>query len=937
MRSRIATKLMLLLLAVFSTLAQAQVVVTDDANTWSFSPKSNYGSSIALIVCSGSNTYLKFSFANLGSGVTSSNVSKATLVLYTDFVLTSGTMDVYQVSGSWSEGSITWNTAPALGTKLFSAVSVSKTGFLSLDLTPTVQAWLNGTLANNGIALVPSTGSAISVSFDSKENILTSHVAQLPLVLVSAGAQGPQGPQGPAGPQGTVGSQGPTGAQGPQGVMGLTGATGPIGPQGPAGTNGKGFDFTGPFSVSTAYNVDDVATYNGSSYVATVANQGGGTPDTNPTDWMLMAQQGATGTAGTPGAQGQPGPQGPQGTPGSPGAAGATGPQGPAGQQGIQGIIGLTGIGQTGATGPQGPQGQTGAAGIENKGNWNSGNSYNPGDSVFDAGSYWLATAVNTNSEPSPINTNWQLLAAGLNNRGSWNNSSNYNVNDAVTDQGSFWLALAANNNSEPAAGNSNWQQLAAQGATGAAGVAGPVGPTGPMGLPGLQGPPGVPPPNVAVTNAANTFGASQTITGNLILSGAGAAIQFADGTTQSTATTGGVPSGFTCPNGASIVGFNSDGSAICSQPTFAPAGVTNTRVGGPVSRVGNSAMAIGADGFPVVAFQQIDNAGNYYLILVHCGDFACAGGNTTSTLEEVASPNSLGTISLTIGSDGLPILSYEEYLLNFLRSEIFIRHCVDVQCKTSFITDEFSGFGPSSITINSTGSPIIAFSDSTSADLDLIFCGQVTCSGSSTPLRIAVNSEGNSLTLLHPTNYPMVSFSGGVAVCEDTFCSVHIYVSYAGVDIGPSGTTSLISGSDNLPVIAYATGSELAVVHCSTTTCPISLPPSSKIVLDTSPVNSASIFIGPQNLPIVAYSAAPLPGGDTTSTIKLINCGDVACSSGNQTSSIMTLTTGEVIHGVSLALGVDGLPVMSFNTDSSVYVAHCTNSTCSQQTIVRR
>ena len=176
MRARLVTRFMLLFV-ILSALARAQVVVTDDANTSSFQPKSNYGSSIALIVCSGSNTYLKFSFANLGSGVTSANVSKATLVLYTDFVLTSGTMDVYQVNGSWSEGAITWNTAPTLGTKLFSAVSVTKAGFLSLDLTSTVQSWLNGTLTNNGIALVPTSGSGISVSFDSKENILTSHVA----------------------------------------------------------------------------------------------------------------------------------------------------------------------------------------------------------------------------------------------------------------------------------------------------------------------------------------------------------------------------------------------------------------------------------------------------------------------------------------------------------------------------------------------------------------------------------------------------------------------------------------------------------------------------------------------------------------------------------------------------------------------------------------
>jgi hypothetical protein len=268
-------------------------------------------------------------------------VSKATLILYTDYVLTAGTMDVYQVSGSWSEGKITYNSAPALGTKLFSAVSVTSTGYLSLDLTSTVQAWLNRTLTNNGIALVPSSGSAISVSLDSKENILTSHTAQLALVLVSAGPQGPQGVQGSPGPQGP---QGTTGAQGP---IGFTGATGPQGPAGPAGTNGTGFNFRSAFDNSASYAVNDVVTYSGATYVATAANQGpkNPTPDTNPAAWSVMAAQGAAGAAGAQGAAGQQGPQGPIGPIGPQGPAGAVGPAGPAG-----------------AVGPAGPAGPTGSA-----------------------------------------------------------------------------------------------------------------------------------------------------------------------------------------------------------------------------------------------------------------------------------------------------------------------------------------------------------------------------------------------------------------------------------------------------------------------------------------------------------------------------------------------------------------------------------------------
>jgi hypothetical protein len=57
-------------------------------------------------------------------------------------------------------------------------------------------------LTNNGIALVPSSGSSILVSFDSKENILTSHAAELELTLASAG---PQGVKGDTGATGAVG------------------------------------------------------------------------------------------------------------------------------------------------------------------------------------------------------------------------------------------------------------------------------------------------------------------------------------------------------------------------------------------------------------------------------------------------------------------------------------------------------------------------------------------------------------------------------------------------------------------------------------------------------------------------------------------------------------------------------------------------------------
>jgi len=172
----------------------------------------------------------------------------------------------------------------------------------------------------------------------------------------------------------------------------------------------------------------------------------------------------------------------------------------------------------SGPTGPAGPKGDPGPAGITNRGTWSSATAYNKNDAVFDKGSYWLATAPNTNSEPSPTNTNWQILAAGISVRGAWQGTLAYNANDAVTDVGSFWLALVGNTNSEPSSSNLLWLQLAAKGAAGpagpqggpgpigATGAIGPVGPAGPAGATGATGPIGLRGP-VGAAGATGSIG----------------------------------------------------------------------------------------------------------------------------------------------------------------------------------------------------------------------------------------------------------------------------------------------------------------------------------------------------------------------------------------------------------------------------------------------
>jgi len=107
---RIATNVCrwMLPMAMLGALAYGQAVVTDDAYASSSAPTTNYGNVTDLMVCQSSvvgcknvNSYIKFSLAGLGPGVNAANVAKATLILYTDTVLTTGKLDVRQVAGSW--------------------------------------------------------------------------------------------------------------------------------------------------------------------------------------------------------------------------------------------------------------------------------------------------------------------------------------------------------------------------------------------------------------------------------------------------------------------------------------------------------------------------------------------------------------------------------------------------------------------------------------------------------------------------------------------------------------------------------------------------------------------------------------------------------------------------------------------------------------------
>lgn len=149
---------------------------------------------------------VRFDLSILG---TTPVVAKATLRLWLRKVHHPGALDVVVVEQPWNEGAVSADHLPGLGGRAAS-VDIGEADehrFVVVDVTQALKDWLAGDVEEHGFALVPAADSGLRVELDSKENTLTSHPAELVVVLQSG--EGPAGPAGPTGEPGPPGQPGP--------------------------------------------------------------------------------------------------------------------------------------------------------------------------------------------------------------------------------------------------------------------------------------------------------------------------------------------------------------------------------------------------------------------------------------------------------------------------------------------------------------------------------------------------------------------------------------------------------------------------------------------------------------------------------------------------------------------------------------------------------
>ncbi|MCK9485690.1 MAG: hypothetical protein M0R73_03165 [Dehalococcoidia bacterium] len=273
----------------------------------------------------------------------------------------------------------------------------------------------------------------------------------------------------------------------------------------------------------------------------------------------------------------------------------------------------------------------------------------------------------------------------------------------------------------------------------------------------------------------------------------------------------------------------------------------TTIAVLGPSAEGQGTAVGIGADGRPLIAYRFGPRRA---LTVAHCGDTTCADPGAITITELDPGPTVLdpGTDtgvnpSMTIGRDGLAIIAYHDRA----RGALKIAHCDNAACTSATIAvldrspnavAGTEGVGSdTSIQIGPDGLPVIAFRDGDQDALMLARCSDHRCTQAviSTIVREPGRSPGHDASMvLAPDGSPIVAYSDWsddgvyVAKCATVTCEDVSLRRLDRPEDGTSGDTALGLDEDGLPVVAYRQrqpGDErasrvLKVVRCGDLAC---------------------------------------------------------------------------------------------------------------------
>lgn len=339
------------------------------------------------------------------------------------------------------------------------------------------------------------------------------------------------------------------------------------------------------------------------------------------------------------------------------------------------------------------------------------------------------------------------------------------------------------------------------------------------------------------------------------------------------------------------------------------------------------TALALTSDGRPLVAYY---NTTAKDLKLYVCADTTCSSG-TTRTLDATGDVGNWVSMAMRPGDRAL--IAY--YAAD--TADLKVYDCADAQCssgtsRTLDGVDSVGGF--TALAVRTDGRGVIAYYDQTNTDQKLFFCSDFACTSGTTHLNSSPGYVGQANSLVLRANGNVFSAhyavqTGGLFTlsCLDATCS-----STTGGTLrfdGGSQTmyTATVLRTDGRPLVAVydiASGArDLSLFDCQNTDCAGNSQPMRKLDTAGEVGEGVSMAMGVDGRPVISYYDR------TNGALKFYRCSDTNCSGGG---AITLDDVGNVGIYTSVLVRPDGRPVISYWDvgNGAVKLHICANAECS-------
>lgn len=370
-----------------------------------------------------------------------------------------------------------------------------------------------------------------------------------------------------------------------------------------------------------------------------------------------------------------------------------------------------------------------------------------------------------------------------------------------------------------------------------------------------------------------------------------------------------------------------SSGTAKSACITISGQSPTVTLLDSSVTVGISSDIAVPSDGLPVISYGTSTNSD---LKVLKCGNAACSSGNTITTVE---STGDIGAdSSIAISGDGLPVVSYYDAT----NGDLKVVKCGNAACSSgNTITTVDSTAGQTTSIIVASGLPLISYYDKNNGDLKVAKCGNAACSSGNTITTVDSTGDVGAYTASAVGNdgLAVISYRGvGLKVlkCGNAACNSGNTITTVDSTSGTGPDSDIAIGTDGLPLISYIEdypADNLKVAKCGNAACS-----SGNTITNAAVHNPAGgqticcetgITIANNGYPVISFYRYN-PDYD----LKILSCGNAACSSGNTESTIDS--AGDVGPYSSVAIGSDGLPVVAYEGNGTgLKAAQCGSADC--------